>query len=194
MNNKQIIQEFRLAITEARDAGRKTIKILALEEFLQSIELEINKNGEINENKLQARIVEFRAENERNLAQYNAEVSSNLEIFRSGVTAGLAATRAMIIINGGACVAILAFIGGLFEKKELLAKSLAITLLYFALGVLSGGLVAGLTYLNQAAYNEGKDQLGNVIRVICIVVGLTSYIFFAVGGYQAYSLISAGSG
>jgi len=189
MTNKQIIHEFHIAITEAKGADRKTIRIADLENFLQLIESEIDANGEITENNFQSRLAEFSAENERNLAQYNAKADSSLELFRSVINAGQTATRNMIIINGGACIAILAFVGGLFEKNETLARSLSIALLYFGLGVLSGGFVAGFTYLSQTAYNEGKDKYGNWIRVICIILGLVSYALFALGSYQTYCLI-----
>ena len=114
---------------------------------------------------------------------------ANLEMFRSVMTASQTATRNMIIINGGACVAILAFVGGLFENSEDFARSLSESLLYFGLGVLSGGLVAGFTYLNQVAYHSDHRTLGNFIRLICIALGLVAYLLFALGCYRTYCLI-----
>ena len=189
MNSKQIIQQFQLAISEVKDANRKTIRISALENFLQMLESEIDANGEIAEKNLHARIAEFSAENERNIAQYNAEVSSNLEMFRSVIAAGQVAMRNMIIINGGACVAILAFVGGIFDKNEPLARSLSSALLYFGTGVLTGGFVAGFTYLSQCAYHENQRKLGDYIRFICIILGLISYGLFALGSYKTFCLI-----
>lgn len=189
MNSKQIIQEFRLAIAEIKEVGRKTIRISALEHFLAHIEAEIDSNGEISKNNLDARLVEFNAENERNIAQYNAEASSNLEMFRSVITAGQSALKSALIINGGAAVAMLAFIGNLATKGTEFKSTITVfssPLLYFTLGVLCASIGFGGTYLSQVFFARKKyEKLGSAVRIIVISVVIASYGLFLTGAISA---------
>ena len=57
----------------------------------------------------------WKAQHKNQLAQYNAEraaeLSFDIEMFKSVIIAGQAALKSAILINGGATVALLAFIG-----------------------------------------------------------------------------------
>lgn len=189
MNSKQIIQEFGSAIEEVKKSGRKTIRISALEHFLSQIEAEIDGKGEISKNNLDARLADFSAENERNIAQYNAEVSSNLEMFRSIITSGQSALKSALIINGGAAVAMLAFIGNLATKGSEFKSTISVfstPLFYFTLGVLCASIGFGGTYLSQVLFNRKKtEKLGSVVRLIVIAVVIASYGFFLFGAMSA---------
>jgi uncharacterized membrane protein YdfJ with MMPL/SSD domain len=59
-----------------------------------------------------------------------------------------AAIRSMMLINGGAAVAILAFIGALVSRADLTSiRDLAGSLVWFAYGVVLCGLAYGAAYL-----------------------------------------------
>ena len=189
MDRKQIIQEFKLAIALVKGANRKTIRVSDLETFLDEIELNIESKGGITEDELRAGLTELTAEDQRNIAEYNALVSGHVEMFRSAIALGQSAIRNIIIINGGACVAVLAIVSNLFEKNESFARSLAVALICFGSGVLSGGLSAGVTYLTQSAYNTDRKNLGYFLNRVGIILGLAGYVFFAAGGYSIYCLL-----
>jgi hypothetical protein len=92
---------------------------------------------------------------ETNLAIDNAQVTWNQEMFKSVISAGQVALRSVILINGGAAVALLAFIGSIWDKStidNLTIKKLLISMAGFVLGVLLGGVAASLTYLVQLLY------------------------------------------
>jgi len=118
------------------------------------------------------------------------------DMFNAVITSGQSAMKYMILINGGACMAMLAFIGGVFDKNEALAGGMAGALACFGLGVLLAALVSGSTYLSQHAYGqaammEGSEhrnhyQRGDRWRVACVSLGVLSYTAFGVGCLIAY--------
>jgi hypothetical protein len=77
-----------------------------------------------------------------------------LELMRATGTSGQAVLKTATLINGAACVAILAFLGQVLEKQLsietiVLAKGLADSLLFFAWGVVLSTAAAGTTYLTN---------------------------------------------
>jgi hypothetical protein len=69
---------------------------------------------------------------------------------------GIATIRSLILINGGAVVAILATIGNIATKNDAIAKKLATafgsTLLFFVVGLTLSVLAAGIGYSNYIFY------------------------------------------
>lgn len=78
---------------------------------------------------------------------------------------GLQSVRHLSLLNGGAIIALLSFLGALIAKsdeKSLLvaisfAKSLKPALLCFAAGLIAAGLLAALTYRNWLAIAESQQ-------------------------------------
>ena len=138
---------------------------------------------------------------EPELARYKAELelwieqnknahASSLEMFRSVITAGQSAIRSSFLLNGGAAVAVLAFISHLTEKQPDKVAVFADSLIPFVVGVLSITVTSGLTYLSQWFYGAEdrgwKEKTGFWLNVAAIVLGLSSYGFFAWGMCRAY--------
>lgn len=191
MNSKQVIQDIRAAVTEAKSSNRKTVRITALERFLSDLEADIDAHGEISKVELDTRLAEFTAANERNIATYNAEVSSNLEMFRSVILAGQSALKGALLINGGAAIAVLAFIGNLAAKgsgHEEMIDLFSLPLFLFTLGVLCGAVSFGTTYMSQFCYSREKTLwIGHVFQVITISTVIAAYCLFFTGSYSAKS-------
>jgi hypothetical protein len=138
------------------------------------------------------------------MEHYKATQAHNLEMFRATNTAGQSALRTSFLMNGGASVAILTFIGHLATNTSgkvpihLLAPSLAI----FVFGVLLVAFASGATYLAQLFYEQwsyaqwshaGKQwakTTGFVLNTMAIVFGFVSYVFFAWGACKAYSVFA----
>lgn len=127
---------------------------------------------------------------------------SDLEMFRSVIAAGQGAVRTSLILNGGAAVALLAFIGHLATCGDSISCStltpkieeLASSLLFFAFGSLAATVLAGCTYLSQwyyAGVSRWQQKTGLVLNVVCILLGLGSYGLFAFGLLGAYSVLSS---
>lgn len=111
-----------------------------------------------------------------------------LEGFRSVIQAGQSALKSCILINGGAAVALLAFLGHLVEQKEpaVPVQSLAYAMAVFVGGVFAGGLASGFTYLSQWFFADDWDRTGFTLNIASILIGLASLGCFCWGGLLAY--------
>lgn len=125
---------------------------------------------------------------------------AELEMFKAVIESGKTALTTVMLVNGGAAVALLAFIANMAAKVDSPIKLYAIAgaLMWFVMGVLLAALATGTTYLTQSAYAEqmygapGKP----VSRWVKIgidygdytAIGLVflAYCAFAAGAFTAY--------
>ncbi|MBL8645158.1 MAG: hypothetical protein JNK21_14595 [Rhodospirillaceae bacterium] len=129
-----------------------------------------------------------------NLAEWK---DSRLEMFRSVIQVGQAAIKSLLLINGGATIAYLAFLGQLAGKSTVLLAYYASPIIWFVAGVSLAGLLAVLTYLSQACYARDSgtpetkkwETRGAFVHVLCLIAGVVSLVAFVGGGLAAYSLI-----
>lgn len=94
------------------------------------------------------------------------------------------ALKPTILINGGAAIAVLAFLG-LFGPGEY-PQELSIALLVYAIGVLSAAISAGLSYLCQYFYAKTQETRGNSYRIFAVILIIISYASFAYASYTAF--------
>ena len=116
---------------------------------------------------------------------------SEREMFRSVITAGQGAIKSSFLLNGGASVALLAFIGHLAQIDTGRVPEFAPSLLLFALGVLAIAVTSGLTYFSQWLYGGSFKKTGFAFNIVCIVLGLVSYGLFTWGLLATYSAFVA---
>lgn len=110
-------------------------------------------------------------------------------MFRSVIVAGQSAIKSSFILNGGASVALLAFIGHLAQFDAAKVPMFAACLLYFAFGALAAVVTSGLTYLSQWFYAGAKTwatKVGFGLNIACIILGIASYGLFAWGLFATY--------
>ncbi|MCP1418478.1 hypothetical protein J3D47_002721 [Pseudomonas laurylsulfativorans] len=115
--------------------------------------------------------------------------ASDLEMFRTVIQSGQNAVKTALLMNGGASVALLAFIGKLTEVQQARIPVFAEPLTFFVLGVLAIVITAGSTYLSQwfyAASESWKQRTGMAFNILSILLGLCSYGFFVWGMRKAY--------
>jgi hypothetical protein len=119
----------------------------------------------------------------------------NLEGFKSVILAGQNAIRIAILLNGGAAVAMLAYIGKLSVEASASVSQFALPLFLFVLGALTVAVGAGVTYLSQWFYFSGggnwRWRVGFTLNMLAILLGLTSYGLFAAGAWWAYQEFKA---
>jgi hypothetical protein len=135
----------------------------------------------------------YRAELQHWVEQHKAAEAFNLEMFRAVMTCGQSAMKNAMLINGGAGVALLAFIGHVWDKTLAAAtvKDLTWSLLFFMSGVLASAIAAGTTYVSQAFWASDWQRTAHAINYVTIVLVGMSYLAFAIGGYEAYSAFRA---
>jgi hypothetical protein len=122
------------------------------------------------------------------------EYEGSLEMFRSVITSGQGAIKSSFLLNGGAAVALLAFIAHLAEYNAGKVPELAACLLPFAFGVLSIVVTSGSTYLSQwsfASHRDGAKKAGFALNILCILLGIASYVLFTYGLMATYRVLVA---
>jgi hypothetical protein len=142
-----------------------------------------------------------RLQHASNLAEYEARNATALELLKSVITTAGVAIRSLILINGGAAVALLTFIGHLAtsETDGLAIHAFALPLACFVFGVLAAALFAGFVAAGQKLYAEEFNKriqndarhrrlqwFANACVLISIVSGLCSLAAFTRGSYLAY--------
>ena len=126
---------------------------------------------------------------ERNLEHYKAQQLFDVEMFRSVIGYGQAALKSAILINGGAAVALLAFIGNIWAKgvRPDVADSLTNGIVLFASGVLAAAVGTGGSYFTQYYYHiEGPERAAIYWRRLTILVVLLAFILFGFGACESY--------
>ncbi len=117
-----------------------------------------------------------------------------LEMFRVGNQLGQNAIRSSFLLNGGASIALLAFIGHLASIQSESILLFAQVLMLFALGGLLITVASGCAYFGMLLHANGKDKSqrsGACIILVCIVLGVLSYICFMLGMYCAYNAFAS---
>ncbi|MHB1092334.1 hypothetical protein [Thiobacillus sp.] len=116
----------------------------------------------------------------------------NLEMLRATITTGQSALKSALLINGGAAVALLAFLGSVWSSDKIgeVPSEINPALLLYVFGVLSAAVAAGATYLSQAGYgNEfGKASryVGYIGHVLAVLGVLGSYVLFGRASWLAF--------
>lgn len=113
-------------------------------------------------------------------------------MFRSVIEYGRDALKAAILTNGGAAVALLAFIGTIWEKgiSPDTAKYLTWALGSFSSGVLVTVVAIGFAYLTQLFYNSQYMLVGIIFHCLAVLLGFSSYLLFGCGAYSSYQAFS----
>jgi hypothetical protein len=97
------------------------------------------------------------------------------------------ALKAAMLINGGAAVAFLAFLGNLLAKSQSVKMAeFPKALLCFVFGVLLSAMASASTYFTQHSYRHRSMAAGNRVRGVTICLVILSYILFAAGALIAY--------
>ena len=133
------------------------------------------------------------------------EIRQQVGMFRSVVDFALVALKGVVLVNGAATLAILAFVGSIWtgkaEEGQKIATQLTPALEFFVWGAGFGVLAAGLAYLTQVAFLElprGNDAnglnwaliVGIPLRVGAVAVTITGIIMFGMGAQRAFNVFT----
>lgn len=182
MDTIEILTRMRKDISESLDKGQEQISSSALIKYLDGC-IQRSRTTRISP-------VEFenlKAALQKSIADHAANHDFDLENFRSVINMGQNAIRALMLLNGGASVAMLAFIADLAKGHPALVPDYALCMAIFVFGALLATIISGMTYLSQWLYAGGQDQWGFGLNVACILTGITGYGVFVWGLYETYS-------
>jgi hypothetical protein len=180
MSTKQFVTQMKTIIKEIQSKGTNTIECDSLIAYLTEVE---NSSGD--------------EPTPTQLEKYKAELQNwhegKIEMFRSVIASGQNAIKSSFLLNGGASVALLAFISQLTQFQPDKVSVFATCLLPFTFGVLAISATSGFTYLSQwlfASNNLLARKFGFGFNIFCIFLGFSSYVFFAYGLLVAYRLFA----
>lgn len=166
---RQIIEQ----LTTLQKEGQQVVPIEAVNRALEGLPPD-------HANSLEARKIQFQAD----IETFKVRSTAKVETFRSVVDTAKSALATIILINGGATVALLTFIGNLAKAGAAMPhtpKALLVSTGCFAAGVLLGALATGGLYMTQSSFNEEFPSRGWKFRSTTIFLALLALCAFAAG-------------
>lgn len=132
------------------------------------------------------------------LAHYAAKNQHSIEMLKAVLESGKSALHSLLIINGGAVIALLGVMSNLVGKPAgaTFAKYLALPLIEFGVGVLCGAVGFAFRYFSQACYSESAGnrdskyyKWGDGFRYVAILSALVGYILFGFAITNSYHAV-----
>ncbi|MEO3713994.1 hypothetical protein [Roseateles flavus] len=187
MESQELIDAFRAQLDEVESQGAASVQVSALRSYLSALERDAAMSKERRAH-----------EHAGYLAHYAAQSSFSIAMLEAVVEAGKTALQSLIVINGGAVIALLGVLGNLAGKPEggPFARYLALPLLEFGGGVLFGALGFAFRYFSQDCYAEQGDKnsprrrWGHRFRYAAILCAVLGFVLFAFAVGNSYNAVS----
>lgn len=183
MSTKQFATQMKATIEDIKANGTAAIHCDDLIAYLT----EVQNTPEAEPSPIQ--IEKYKADLQNWIETNKLDHEGRLELFRSVITSGQSAIKSSFLLNGGAAVAMLAFIGHIAQFNPGKVPVFSACLLPFAYGVLAIAITSGLTYLSQWLYASTRPwarKVGFGFNMLCILFGFSSYGFFIWGLLDTY--------
>lgn len=174
---------------KAEAEGLTSIQTSTLHSVFDDLEEHLSVGSERQTHPLE--LEKFRSDLAGSLAYQEHVHSWNLESFKQVIALGQSTLKSIMLINGGAAVALLAFLGNLLGKSNSAVGLLpfAGSMRVFVIGVFLSAIAYALTYFSQLFYNGAKSwqqRTGLVLHVLTSVAGAASLGAFLCGANRAY--------
>lgn len=185
MNAKEFATEMKSVIVDLKTNGNETINIDILISYLSQVENSV----EVEPSPMEMAHYQATLQHSSDLNKFKHE--QDVEMFKSVITSGQNAIKTSFLLNGGAAIAMLAFIGHLAQFATDKVSEFGCAMFPFTLGVLAISVTAGFTYLSQWFYAEEGitcQRIGLWLNIICIILGLASYGCFVWGMFSVQDL------
>ncbi|MUL01628.1 hypothetical protein GNP89_05280 [Aliivibrio fischeri] len=181
-----VIEKIKRDLCKLKEQGETVVLIENLENYLEDLSL---KKDNINE----FTIADFNIKAQSTLEQYKEKRAAWRELFKAVISHGQATIKLLATINGGAALALLAFIGKVWDPSfpnSFLGQNITLSLLCLCVGLGFSALTQGAAYIGQDYFTYGNEKCGRILQVITIIIGIISFILFFVG--IGYSYIAFG--
>jgi hypothetical protein len=198
METADLINDLKNALANIKNQGGETVLISKLEVYLSEMEaIDSEEKSHAIQNTEREEKSHAIQNTERNEAIRKFEHEMDVWkiraplMFNSVIEAGQTALKSSSLINGGAAVSLLAFLGNLLTKDAPYGttypiQELSWAMLIFFIGVGFSGVATAARYFSQATYAENKESQGDFFRWVAIVFALLSFGAFFYGGVEAY--------
>lgn len=114
---------------------------------------------------------------------------ARVEMMRAVISFGQGAIRSLVLVNGGAAIAVMTFLGNFSDRNEVDTEFLAHSLLMFSLGVVAASIVAGFAYVTQYLYDNSAGRLSRVgvgFHIAAVAFAVLSLALFVSGLLKAH--------
>jgi hypothetical protein len=102
---------------------------------------------------------------------------------------GMGALKGVFLINGGAAIALLAFLGSVWQSRRpnaaAILGTMAAPMQLFVFGLVVAVAAGGLAYICQHYIVLRKDKLATALRWVCVCVTAVSLVLFCIGALKA---------
>lgn len=189
MTNKEILEIVKKAVMEVKQIKQDVISVDAMTHYLDALIKDTEGQESADQKTLDVSLAVFRAEQDAKNTENKADSDHDLELFRSVISFAGAALKSAMLINGGAAVAMMAFIGNIWTQgvSALAVTSLTNSILYFSSGVLAAAVATMTSYFTQYFYLHGPECAGHVFRAFSIIIGIGAFVLFGYGTYEVYT-------
>ncbi len=179
MEYSKLFNSLKEDLAKIRSSGQSTVDIEALQKYIEA---------GLSPNRPDRDLEHIKLDQQRSLAHLDVQTRHEIELFKSVIEAGREALNALILINGGAVVALLGFLGATISKglPAELGLHLTPSILSFGAGVLAGSISLGVRYLTQFCYAYKKIKTGHALNLVSNLMAIGGYVLFAYGIYTAY--------
>lgn len=188
MNAKEFAAQMKATIEDIKSKGTAAIYCDNIISYLD----EVQKSPEREPTSVD--VERYKADLQNWIEANKYQHESHLEMFRSVITSGQGAIKSSFLLNGGAAVAVLAFVGHLAQFRPDKVPGFGACLMPFAFGVLAIAVTSGCTYQSQWLYASPlvwARKTGFGLNILCILLGIASYVLFACGLFAMYRLLVA---
>lgn len=187
---KEVVELLKSEVRQAKEKGLELVSLESLEHVSNMLELECERTKEgVPRSDEQLELLKAKFTDQLNDNQRQFE--SSLEMLRSTIAISHLALKSSILINGGAAVAMLAFMGGAWNHlpSQGAKTAIACALSMFVYAVLVAGVSTGCAYIAQAAlggeWGEKAEKVGELFRWITVILFFASMILFYLGASSA---------
>jgi hypothetical protein len=195
MNINELIIDLRSGLGDLKEKGLTQIPIANIEAYLDAISKDVTTPPANDYHAREYALKKWELNTEIWKSDSARQHETNLEQFKSVIEAGGTALKSATLINGGAVIALLAFLGNIMSKEPYFGQSLQVAALNrsmaaFVCGVGFAGLASGARYIAQACYFEKSQAIGDRVRYFAVGFALLSFAAFFVGAWSAHRAIS----
>lgn len=201
MDSKELLEKIKNDVITAKNEKAETILTDNLLKYLEEIEKDpevITPNPEV-----QKLLLSFAHERSIEVSRVESEIlrlkakniyDGKMMSAKATIILGQNAQKMAMLINGGACVAILAFLGNAVNKSGYYNYSLILSLVSFAAGVLLAAMSSGGSYITQFLYSinmekQNENLNNNVAEKDAKVIGSTKNLYLIAGYIMHFTAV-----
>lgn len=192
MKVEEVVEELRFLVRDLKNREVTSVEVEKLGLFVEFIEREAQATPEDVRREVY-RLEEYRSRREDWVSRRDRTRRRDEQMPAYTVATGEQALKALLAINGGAAIALLAFFGTFAKSAELvpIPISMANALAAFVAGVLAAALGFGTRFFSQAGFGGEfglrSRPIGKWGRRAAITFGAIAMLAFTLGGWLAAS-------